>query len=86
MAVAKFLHAADLHLGSPLESLGEAIDDATYERVKALVNRAFDRLIDVAIGEGVDFVVLAGDVYDLERDRQGRHGRIMKYNLSQAGA
>ena len=29
---------------------------------------------------------LAGDVYDLERDRQGRHGRIMKYNLSQACA
>ena len=29
---------------------------------------------------------LAGDVYDLERDRQGRHGRIMKYNLNQAGA
>jgi aryl-alcohol dehydrogenase-like predicted oxidoreductase len=29
---------------------------------------------------------LAGDVYDLERDRHGRHGRIMKYNLSQAAA
>ncbi len=25
---------------------------------------------------------LAGDVYELERDRDGRHGRIMKYNLS----
>ena len=23
-----------------------------------------------------------GDVYELERDRTGRHGRIMKYNLS----
>jgi len=23
-----------------------------------------------------------GDVYDLEREREGRHGRIMKYNLS----
>jgi hypothetical protein len=23
-----------------------------------------------------------GDVYDLERDRTGRHGRIMKYNLN----
>ncbi len=29
---------------------------------------------------------LAGDVYDLERDRQGRHGRIMKYNLNQTAA
>lgn len=24
-----------------------------------------------------------GDVYDLERDKDGRHGRIMKYNLNQ---
>jgi hypothetical protein len=23
-----------------------------------------------------------GDVFDLERDRTGRHGRIMKYNLN----
>ncbi len=27
---------------------------------------------------------LAGDVYTLERDRGGRHGRIMKYNLGDA--
>ncbi len=26
-----------------------------------------------------------GDVYDIERDRDGRHGRIMKYNLNQSG-
>ena len=25
-----------------------------------------------------------GDTYSLERDRNGRHGRIMKYNLSKA--
>ena len=24
-----------------------------------------------------------GDVFELERDREGRHGRIMKYNLLQ---
>jgi len=64
MAVARFLHAADLHLGAPLESLGEAIDSDTYNRIKPLVNEAFDRLIHVAIAEEVDFVVLAGDVYD----------------------
>ncbi len=26
--------------------------------------------------------VVAGDCYDVERDRNGRHGRIMKYNLN----
>jgi exonuclease SbcD len=59
MGVAKFLHAADLHLGAPLESLGESIDSVSFERVKSLVNRAFDRLVDVAIEEDVEFVVLA---------------------------
>lgn len=29
---------------------------------------------------------LEGDVYSLERDREGRHGRIMKYNLNDAPA
>lgn len=30
-----------------------------------------------------DMPVPPGDVYELERDREGRHGRIMRYNLSQ---
>jgi diketogulonate reductase-like aldo/keto reductase len=34
-------------------------------------------ILDRACGRGV-----AGDVYELERDRGGPHGRIMKYNLS----
>jgi aryl-alcohol dehydrogenase-like predicted oxidoreductase len=31
-----------------------------------------------------DFGTPAGDVYELERDREGRHGRIMRYNLNTA--
>lgn len=87
MANAKFLHAADLHLGAPLESLGDAVDEATYERVKNLVNRAFARLIDVAIDEGVDFVVLAGDVYDnAERDPGAQRRFLLGLRrLSEAG-
>jgi aryl-alcohol dehydrogenase-like predicted oxidoreductase len=37
------------------------------------------REIDALRGE---MTVPPGDVYDLERDRTGRHGRIMKYNLN----
>ena len=37
------------------------------------------REIDALRGE---LTVPPGDVYDLERDRTGRHGRIMKYNLN----
>ena len=37
------------------------------------------REIDTVRGE---MTVPPGDVFDLERDRSGRHGRIMKYNLN----
>lgn len=36
-------------------------------------------VLDRACGRGI-----AGDVYELERDRTGPHGRIMKYNLNKA--
>ena len=29
---------------------------------------------------------LDGDVFELERDRNGRHGSIMKYNLNKGAA
>jgi DNA repair exonuclease SbcCD nuclease subunit len=64
MAKARFLHAADLHLGSPLQSLGNLVDSELHENAKKLVNRAFQNLVDIAIGERVDFVLLAGDIYD----------------------
>jgi hypothetical protein len=41
-----------------------------------------DRLADVLRRS----TLLEGDVFDLERDRQGRHGRIMKYNLNEGKA
>jgi diketogulonate reductase-like aldo/keto reductase len=34
--------------------------------------------IDAMLGE---LTVPPGDVYELERDREGRHGRIMRYDL-----
>ena len=59
----RFLHAADLHLDSPLVGLsGRAADLAS--RVDLASRRAFDRLIDLAIAEECRFVVLAGDVFD----------------------
>ena len=59
----KFLHAADLHLDSPLVGLsGRAADFAS--RVDRASRRAFDGLVDLAIAEACRFVVLAGDVFD----------------------
>jgi exonuclease SbcD len=62
----KFVHAADIHLDSPLQAL--ALGDAVQvERMRRATRDAFARLIDVSIGQGVAFVVLAGDLYDHDR-------------------
>lgn len=60
-----FLHAADIHLDSPLRGL-EAYADAPVEQLRQATRRAFDNLIELAIAERVAFVLLAGDLYDGE--------------------
>ena len=59
----KFLHAADLHLDSPLRGL-ETYPDAPVEQIRGATRRALENLIDLAIEERVAFVLLAGDIYD----------------------
>jgi len=59
----KFIHAADIHLDSPLKGL-EAHEDAPVEEIRSAARRAFDNMIDLAIEEKVDFVLIAGDLYD----------------------
>ena len=60
-----FIHAADIHLDSPLKGL-EAYQDAPVEQIRGAARRAFDNLVDFAIDEEVAFVLLAGDLYDGE--------------------
>ena len=59
----KFLHAADVHLDSPLRGL-ESYPGAPAGRIRLATRRAFENLIELAIAEKVDFVLLAGDLYD----------------------
>lgn len=59
----RFLHAADIHLDSPLLGL-EAYDDAPVDEIRGASRRAFDNLINLAIDEEVAFLLLAGDLYD----------------------
>jgi DNA repair exonuclease SbcCD nuclease subunit len=58
-----FLHAADIHLDSPLRGL-EGYADAPVDQIRQATRRAFDNLIELAIEERVAFVLLAGDLYD----------------------
>lgn len=59
----RFIHAADLHLDSPLQGL-ETHEGAPVAQVRGATRRAFENLIRAAIDERVDFLVIAGDVYD----------------------
>lgn len=58
-----FLHAADLHLDSPLRGLS-ARDADVGSRVRNATRTAFRNLIQRAIDEDVRFVVLSGDLFD----------------------
>src|SRR5579871_3194987 len=59
----KFLHAADVHLDSPLRGL-EQYESAPVERIRQATRRALENLVRLAIEEKVAFVLLAGDLYD----------------------
>jgi exonuclease SbcD len=59
----RFLHAADVHLDSPLRGLA-GVEGRVAERIRGAARAAFEQLVDVAVAERVDFLVIAGDLYD----------------------
>ncbi|MBB5216957.1 metallophosphoesterase [Parapusillimonas granuli] len=59
----RFIHAADIHLDSPLVGLS-AYEDAPTEMLRTATREAFVNLVSAAIDEEVDFMVIAGDLYD----------------------
>ncbi|MBL4693293.1 MAG: DNA repair exonuclease [Magnetovibrio sp.] len=58
-----FIHAADIHLDSPLVGLS-AYEGAPLELLRDAPRAAFRNLVDEAIREQVNFMVIAGDLYD----------------------
>ena len=59
----KFIHAADIHLDSPLAGLS-AYQDAPTDLLRTASRDAFSNLVGEAIDEAVDFMVIAGDLSD----------------------
>lgn len=59
----RFIHAADIHLDSPLRGLG-SYEDMPVDTIRGATRMAFSRLVDEAIALEVDFLVIAGDLYD----------------------
>jgi len=58
------VHAADLHLGAPLKSLGSQLSGDVAEQLRERAARAFDDLIEMVLDEEAEILVLAGDIYD----------------------
>ncbi len=61
----KFIHAADIHLDSPLKGLSR-YDGVPIEQMQSATRRSFAKMIDFSCNEAVDFVLLVGDLYDVD--------------------
>ncbi len=63
MARIRFLHAADVHLDSPLCSL-RSLDEATAGQLHRASRRSFETIVQTAITQRVSAVLFAGDLFD----------------------
>ena len=66
MSTITFIHAADLHLGAPFKGLRASSPLWADVLLKAIPD-AYRRIVDTAIEKQVDFVVVAGDIFDDSR-------------------
>lgn len=73
----KFIHTADLHLGSPFSGIARMDTD-----VAAMLSRAgydaYERIIEMAIDRAVDFILIAGDIYESANQRIAEQLRFHK--------
>lgn len=63
MSSFRFVHSADIHLDSPLRGLAGQEGNAVA-RVRSATREALDMLVGLAVEEKVDFLIIAGDLYD----------------------
>ena len=59
----KFVHAADIHLDSPLRGL-QRYEGAPVEEIRQATRRAFENLVQLTIEQSAAFLLIAGDLYD----------------------
>ncbi|MCF6094718.1 DNA repair exonuclease [Microaerobacter geothermalis] len=60
----RFVHAADLHLDSPFQGLSSSQPEHIKRVIRQSTFQSFDQLIQLCVDEHVDFLLIAGDVYD----------------------
>ncbi len=60
----RFVHTGDLHLDSPFLGLGQAVPERIAGALRDATLRSWDRIVDLALAEHVDAVLVAGDVFE----------------------
>lgn len=77
--VVQFIHGADLHLDSPFIGL-KTVPDFLWEKIYQSTFTALTNLVNHAIEKQVDFVLLAGDIYDSD-DRSVKAQAFLKKEM-----
>lgn len=70
-----FLHTADLHIGAPVRGFCNLTEE-WQARLQEAIPAAFDRIVDLAVSRAVDFVVVAGDAFDITKPSYGDYCRF----------
>jgi len=61
----KFIHCADLHLDRPFKSKSH-LSPNIFEDVQKSAYESFQHIVDLALEKEVDFIIIAGDLFDKE--------------------
>jgi DNA repair exonuclease SbcCD nuclease subunit len=87
MTIVKFVHCSDLHLGSPFKGISGTCSELGKKLINATFD-AFERIVDIAVEHSVDFILIAGDIFDSEdhslRSRiflRDQLERLQKYSI-----
>ncbi|GHP12940.1 hypothetical protein YK48G_03650 [Lentilactobacillus fungorum] len=75
----KFIHAADLHLDSPFLGLhNDSLPPQLWEIIRDSTFKSFKKIVDDAISQQVDFVLLSGDLFDRQERSVSAQVFLMK--------
>jgi len=74
----KFIHCSDLHIDSPFKGFS-SVENSLVEVLRKSTYQAFQNIVELALKEEVEAVLIAGDIYDgaeksLEAQLKFRHG------------
>ncbi|SCS34941.1 metallophosphoesterase family protein [Staphylococcus caeli] len=61
----KFIHCADLHLDSPFKSRSY-LSRSILEDMQKSAYESFKKIVDLALKEEIDFMIISGDLFDQE--------------------